>query len=82
MRVLACAQGASDALEMILNAVYVDRPGQNFTHWLHGRFVAAFPGASPWDPHGVAQLMYVLFKIGFWLVVSGVLHRWRWYWKF
>jgi len=26
--------------------------------------------------------MFVLGKIGFWLVVSYILHRHKWYWKF
>ena len=68
--------------ETLLNAVYIGKPGKNLTHGVHSIFHALFPGSSEWDPHGVAQLMFVLCKIGFWFVVSGVLHWRRWYWKF
>jgi heparan-alpha-glucosaminide N-acetyltransferase len=74
---------ASDVFETILDAFFVGTPGNNFTSWLHtALFNPLFRGATRWDPHGFAQMMYVLTKIAFWLAVSGLLHKRRWYWKF
>ena len=34
------------------------------------------------DDKAVAKLVFVLCRIGFWLVVSWGLHKQRWYWRF
>lgn len=80
---LVFVMAASDVFETLLDALYVGTPGHNLTHWLQvAIFEPLFRGATEWDAHGAAQMVYVLCKIAFWLAVSGLLHRWRWYWKF
>ena len=81
---------ASDVFDTVLSAVYVGdakecRQGAcyaNLTQWIWYMFEHAFRGETPWQSHGVARVVYVLCKIAFWLAVSGLLHRHRWYWKF
>ena len=81
--------GASDVFESLLGAVYWETPGNNLARWIEEKmFNSVFKGSAPPSGTGeyrdtaVAHLMFVLGKIGFWLVVSYILHRHKWYWKF
>ena len=38
--------------------------------------------ACRYGDKAVAKMVFVLSRIGFWLVVSWALHKRRWYWKF
>lgn len=74
--------GASGILDLIVDSVYVGNPRHTLTWLIQSRFNDAFHGSSPYDTNAVATLLYVLLKIAFWMVVCGLLHRNRWYWKF
>jgi hypothetical protein len=50
-------------------------PARGASEWLH-----RYPALN--DDKAVAKLVFVLCRIGFWLVVSWGLHKQRWYWRF
>jgi heparan-alpha-glucosaminide N-acetyltransferase len=73
---------ACGVFETLVDAVYLDdKEENNLTARIHHALEIWFPGSTTWDDHGVANVIYVLLKVMFWLAVSGLLHRFKWYWK-
>ena len=75
--------GASSVFENLFGGVYVDDPKNNIFAWCEKHlFDSWIPGTNLWSNQAGAKLVFVFCKVSFWLVVSWVLHRRKWYWKF
>ena len=79
---------ANDVMENLLDSIYWIDPKQNrLSARIHSALERLFSGPAQddqvwFEPHGIANVLYVFGKIAFWLLICAELHRRRWYWKF
>jgi len=66
---------ASDVLQQMLQWFYWDDKNNNLDHWLQSKVLITNVGFSG------GMLLYTFIKLVFWFAVSGLLYKWRWFWK-
>ncbi|KAL4578648.1 hypothetical protein LXL04_014776 [Taraxacum kok-saghyz] len=69
--------GAQGILAGFVNGWYYKNPDNNLVNWIQSRVFI-----DVWNSEKFGMLLYVIFaEIVFWGVISGILHRFRIYWK-